>query len=465
MFNSKYLGVLSSFWPLLLVGAAPLDSPLRPVVELEETVYTYVSANNGAGPMWCAGSTCLFRSDDRLYATGLETVPDAKPLNNCRWVLFERSSPGWQRRYVDDGLTREPAPLVGFDDGRVWVSGNPTLGTGPEPGGGPAKPELWAFSGTFSDPPTRHFPEWKGTPSFREHSYRSFAADGPNAELIILQNIGYGYAEWSFRDADGQWPAKGQLQWPIGHDYEPTIPVRLCYPNVALVNRAVHFFGIGDIVEPNPTWRQFKHELTGNRWDYVFRRLYYAWTPDIIDEPFSSWTEIASREATAGFIWPCDLWIDGHGRAHLLWTERALDERLRERFFPEGQQSHTLNYAVIEQGKEIRRHRLLESTDSRPGLVSGRARFHVLPNEALLVVAYVSGTDVDGRTVAENRVGRIDEDGTLRQFVTVPLERPFTNFFTATPRGGSKPSNILEFLGTVSGGGQAIGYAKVRIEP
>ncbi|MBI4621802.1 MAG: hypothetical protein HY736_01110, partial [Verrucomicrobia bacterium] len=32
---------------------------LAPVVEIEEDVYTYANANNGAGPMWCAGSTTL----------------------------------------------------------------------------------------------------------------------------------------------------------------------------------------------------------------------------------------------------------------------------------------------------------------------------------------------------------------------------------------------------------------------
>src|SRR5690349_15546897 len=62
-------------------GAELESSPnyplLAPVVEIEEDVYTYSNADNGAGPMWCSGSTCLVRSGEHLFASGLETVPDA----------------------------------------------------------------------------------------------------------------------------------------------------------------------------------------------------------------------------------------------------------------------------------------------------------------------------------------------------------------------------------------------------
>ena len=55
------------------VGAGELiASPpaLRPIVEAEEDVYTSTPANNGAGPTWCHGSTCLVR------ITVAEGVPD-----------------------------------------------------------------------------------------------------------------------------------------------------------------------------------------------------------------------------------------------------------------------------------------------------------------------------------------------------------------------------------------------------
>src|ERR1043166_2963575 len=73
-------------------------SPVRlmPVVELEEDVYRYEPANNGAGPMWCSGSTCLVRIGEEVFASGLETLKEGKPLNNCRWTLFNRESRGWK---------------------------------------------------------------------------------------------------------------------------------------------------------------------------------------------------------------------------------------------------------------------------------------------------------------------------------------------------------------------------------
>ena len=60
---------------------------IAPVVEVEEDIDSDTNAQNGAGPMWCTGSTTLVRTGDRLFASGLKTIPEAKPLNNCRWML------------------------------------------------------------------------------------------------------------------------------------------------------------------------------------------------------------------------------------------------------------------------------------------------------------------------------------------------------------------------------------------
>jgi hypothetical protein len=67
---------------------------LRPVVEVEEEVYRYEPADNGAGPLWCSGSTCLVRIGGEVFASGLETPPGVPPLNNCRWLLFRRGARG-----------------------------------------------------------------------------------------------------------------------------------------------------------------------------------------------------------------------------------------------------------------------------------------------------------------------------------------------------------------------------------
>jgi hypothetical protein len=451
---------------VLCASASARAAGLAPVVEIEEDVYTYTNANNGAGPMWCSGSTSLVRVGDEVFASGLETIPDAKPLNNRRWVLFRRGAKGWERVWMDTGRTREPSPLAAFHDGRVFVSANPTLGSGPEPGGGPARPEVFQFTASdLRSPPLPLKPVWQGSPRFSEHSYRSFAADGAAGEFVLFQNIGYKHAEWTFRDRAGNWSAQGQLKWPWGAEYDKPEPIRVCYPNVALRGRAVHFFGVSDIVEPYQAWREFKRELTGQQWDYDFRRLFYTWTRDITKEPFAEWIEIASRDKTCGWVSPGDLWLAPNGEVHLLWTERAIDERLRAKFFPEAKQSHSLNYAVLREGKMVRRRTLMESTEVKPSLVGSAGRFQVTPDNRLFVVCYASGTEADGRRVSENRVMEILPDGTASAPVRLPLAKPFTSYFTTTVRAGSPPSGTLEMLGPRGGAGNTMSYARVRLLP
>ena len=210
--SSLRLAVLLIFTVLTwALDAEPVNTGpnLRPVVEAEEDIYTYQPANNGAGPLWCHGSTCLVRIGDDVFASGLETLENAKPLNNCRWTLYQRDKNGWQLQQADPtGRTREPCPLAGFPDGRLFLSVNPTL-TEKDAYSGPARPEILQFAARDAKAPfERLLPVWDGTPAFTEHSYRSFAADGPGHELILLQNIGYTHAEWTFRDRTAAGPPK-----------------------------------------------------------------------------------------------------------------------------------------------------------------------------------------------------------------------------------------------------------------
>ncbi len=406
-------------------------------VEIEEDVYTYKSPDNGAGPLWCQGSTCLTRLGTDVFASGLETLSEVKPLNNCRWLLFKREPTGWRKVRTDvTGRTREPCPLVVFPNGHLLLSVNPTL-TEPNAYSGPARPEILQFATADLEAPFQTLlPVWKDSPQFTEHSYRSFAADGPAHELILFQNIGYTHAEWAFRDRTGTWSARGQLQWPGGATYAKPQPIRVCYPDVALRNRTVHFCGVSDIVEPNPKWRAYKKQLTGREWDYDFRRLFYTWSADITSGKFADWIEIASREKTCGWISPGDLWVAPDGAALLLWTERAIDERLRPKFFPDAKQSHALNYAVVRNGKITLRKTLLLAEENGAREIPGRARFQVTPDNRLFVIFYVSGRNADGQAVSENRILELLPDGSTTPALRIPLKKPFTDFFTATVRGG-----------------------------
>lgn len=450
-----------------LTAAEPSGQAAAPgfeaVVEAESPVYRFEPANNGAGPLWCGGSSCLVRAAGKVFASGIETLAAQKPLNNCRWLLFGLEGDRWKRLHADPvGLTREPSPLVAFHDGRFFLSANPTLAPGEY--SGPARPEILEFdSHDPALPGSVTTPKWQGDPRFTEHSYRSFAADGARGEMILLQNIGYTHAEWTFRNQDGDWSASGRLTWPWGADYAKPEPIRVCYPNVALQDRAVHFCGVSDIIEPNPKWRAFKRELTGQQWDYDFRRLFYTWTPDITREAFRPWVEIASREDTCGWITPGDLWVDPDRRVHLVWSERALDERLRPRFFPEEKQSHAVNYAIIQEGHVVHRRCLMIAAEGDNVPIPSAPRFHIDTKGSLFVVLYVSGPNGTGGTLSENRVLALSERGTVAGSVTLPLAHPFTQFFTATVRAGSPPSDTLELLGHAPGLGNEVRYARIRL--
>lgn len=448
---------------LASLAAAPAP---RVKVEVEEEVYSFTPSNNGSGPSWCSGSTCIVRVGDQVVASGVETLPDAQPLNNVRWVLFERGADGWRQRAADPiDRTREPSPLVTLGGQRVLLSANPTLATDRSTYAGPARPAILEFS-------ARHWnrgwqtiwPVWEGTPKFTEHSYRSFAADRDSRSLIVFQNIDYTHAEWAFLDRHGTWSAHGKLPWPEGPAADKKHPIRVCYPDVTVRGRAVYFCGVSDIVEPNLAWRAYKKELTGREWDYDFRRLFFTWTPDITRQPFRPWMEVASRDATCGWISPGDMWVAADGAVHLVWMERALDERLRPKFFPEAKQTHALRYAVLREGRVEHRATILEAVEGGARATPSAGRFHVTPDRRLFVMCYVGGADSAGQPISENRLYEIGHNGSISEPAKIPLRVPFTSYFTATPRAGNALSHVLDVLGHRVNGSTNISYARLRVK-
>src|SRR5437867_10958812 len=96
---AQRIGLIASWTCVALcgldaAGARAAGPELNPVVEIEEDVYKYEPADNGAGPTWCSGSSCLVRIGDEVFASGLETITNAKPLNNCRWTLYQSGPSG-----------------------------------------------------------------------------------------------------------------------------------------------------------------------------------------------------------------------------------------------------------------------------------------------------------------------------------------------------------------------------------
>ncbi|MEN6403903.1 MAG: PKD domain-containing protein [Armatimonadia bacterium] len=443
--------------------AAP---PLLPAVEVEEPLYTYQPADNGAGPLWCYGSTCLARLGDEVFASGIETIPNQKPLNNVRWMLYQRKPKGWQLMQSDPtGRQREPCPLGILSDGRLLLTSNPTL-TPPDAYNGSAQPQVLVFdTKDLSKKATVSLPQWDGTPPFSEHSYRGFCADGVNNEALYFNNIGYDTIHWSFLDREGKWAKFGKLSVPFGAEFEKPEPIRICYHNMALKNRAAHTMGVSDIIEPVREWREYKLILNkGKTWDYDFRRLYYCYTPDITKEAWKPWILVADCDKTCGHITNLDMWLDDQGRAHLLWLEQSVwNPLMRDKFFPEVPITYALMYGIVDQGKVVCKSRLAfggEKQESKE--IPGYARFQATPDGRLFVFYFTSGSDASGRTFSENRLMEVYRDGSHGEPVRVALEHPFTAFMTATERGGSAPSATLDIYGQAPAV-PGISYARISL--
>jgi len=472
--ESRMVTVCLALTALVVCAAVASAQPLSPVVEAEETVYSYTPADNGADPMWCWGSTCLARVGKDLFASGLETLPNVKPLNNVRWLLFQREAQGgWQLLQADPrDRTREPRPLAGFADGRLLMSVNPTLVTDPQhEGGGPARPEILEFSAANPQAPPRHIlPALEGEPSFNDHSYRTFSADGATGEAILFQNIGYDGSHWALLDRSGDTVKTGYLQWPAlrAGDIEPYggARCRVNYPNVFLRNRAVYLCG-GAAFD---NWDRVtdpvaQKALMGRQWGNRWRRLFFTWSPDVTTAPWRDWVEISNTMATGGWLFPGDLWLDDTGLVHLLWFEGPIDLRLRNAHFLDiTHRPNTIMYAQVRDGRVLRRQALLAGGEgSGPLVPESKPRFHIAPGGRLFVVYCASDFVPPKQRTYTNWIAEIGPDGAPGEPVKLPLQTPLRDFFTATPRGGAAPSWVLDLLGRRVGSQNTIHYARVRL--
>ncbi len=486
------------------------SSSVEVAVDAEETVYSSRYSNNGASPMWCFNNTCLVRQDGDVFVSGYERIPGAPPMNDCRWVLWQRTADGWQRRQADEaGRQREPCPLACLPDGRLLLSSNPTLLPPEASGGGPARPELLEFAAAQPQAaPFARVPGWQGQPAFSEHSYRTLAVDAAAGEAILFQNAGYANAEWALLDRQGQWRG-GQLPFPryAPDDLAPfgASHGRVNYPVVALHDRAAHVCGavaydnwdrvktVADLglgADPNTAGASgMAGRQRGNR----TRRLLYAWTAKIGEQAFSDWLEIDNTFGDGGWLFATDLHVDATGLLHLLWFRSPMLKPLRDALYPDIKRVYRIEYATLRDGKVLTRRTLVRAGEGadpaiptdldqvgRPYvLLNGERilgdaiptpRFHVTPGGRLFVVYYVS----DGKGLSENRILEITPDGKACAPVTLPLKYPLTQFFTASPRAGCPPADTLDLLGHRRGGWKpqegflewdgTTSYARVRIK-
>lgn len=425
-------------------------------VEAEEIVTRYTPANNGAGPMWCYGSTVIARQNDDIYLSVIETGKDVPLLCNTRWQLWHRSTDGWRLGQSEKNYRqREPCPIAVFQQGPIFLSVNPST----EPPGtkyGPCQPLVLEFDPANLNKPAKTYePKWADGTYFTDHSYRGFAADGINGELLLL-NINAKTSDQfvSYRDSQGEWHQKGTI----------TFPIRSCYPQVALRDGSAHVMAIGDIVEPVAEWQKLKFEKLKRKWDYVFRRLFYTYTDDIRSTKFRTPIEIDTVEETGGHISNFDLYVDETGAVHLLYLKRPHQyDFIRDKYFPGQAMTTHLEYVVVKDGKIVSKRSLAEMPSNATGIEPSFGRFHVGKAGELYVI--VAGTGIEkGQRKFGNYIGRIDTNDGKPMFKRIELKHPFHNFFTNTPRGGSKPSDVIDLFG-IADDHPNLRYAQIRIEP
>jgi len=425
-------------------------------VQAEEILSRYENPNNGSGPMWCYGSPTLVRDGERVFAAVPEVGKDVKPLCNTRWQLFCREpGRGWERVHVSPRFDeREPCPLVRLPGGRILLSVNPAVRqSGQYPDGRTThvcEPHLLEFSAADPrKPPVAIQPTWDKPYTFTEHSYRGIAADRLAGEILLLNILAHEGQAWTFRDRSGAWSRQGLL----------TFPRRACYPQVALRNRAACILAISDIVEPNPQWRAFKKQKTGQEWDYDFRILYFTSTPDLTTQPFSPALTVASRDATCGHIRNLDLWIGPDGDAHVIYLDRNIwHPFMRDQFFPGTPITIALKYSRVSGGKVTETRTIVEHVEGQPdkALVPNYGALHATPDGRLFLIYYLGGGDVTDN-YAVQLLPRTDAAP-----VKLALQHPLRDFFTASERLGTEPSNTIDLYGH-GPEPMTIRYAQVRI--
>ena len=342
-------------------NAAPFDVHVE-VEEIACELPAYQLTNNGSGMFWSSGSTQMVRVGERLFVSAFEAVPGAAPLNNARWALYERRPEGWTLCQRDEkDRTREPCSLATSYSGRLLMSVNPTLAplvhAPAKAVGGPARPEFLEFDSAHPQQKPQHLvPTWSENPTFTEHSYRAFSADGKNGEFILFNKIGTSQTAWAFLDQDGAWKT-GLLTWPKGEDPKYSVwrgertPVN--YADVILSDRQVHYIGQSPIniwnrIDPanRETWGR-------DKWGWRMRKLHYAWTPDIKTKPFSEWILVDDTMDEGGTVGMGDSWLAPDGRLHLVWQREPINGKLRDLHFPDIKRDWQVCYGILEQGKLI----------------------------------------------------------------------------------------------------------------
>lgn len=234
-----------------------------------------------------------------------------------------------------------------------------------------------------------------------------------------------------------------------------------------LSDRAVHFVGhsaynIWDRIDPAQT------ETWGRaNWGGRFRKIHYAWTPDVADAPFTEWTVVDSTMDNGGTLLLGDSWLDSDGRVHVVWMREPIHPGLRDQHFPDIERDRHLCYGTLQDGRVLETRVLCSGGETTgPLWPQGRPRFHITPDHTLYILYSLRGASAETRSQTGNYAVRVEPDGSVSEPVRIPLERPFTMCFTATPRSGNALTDTADLLIADTIDGQpVVRYARLAFRP
>jgi hypothetical protein len=159
-----------------------------------------------------------------------------------------------------------------------------------------------------------------------------------------------------------------------------------------------------------------------------------------------------------------DLWLAKDGAAHLLYLQRSVaSAAMRNRFFPGVPVTVSLEHCVVRNNQVARRQTILAGGEGVGSEYPAYARFHANQDGRLFVLASVRTESAGAKAVFDNRIIEILPDLRHSESMRLDLRYPFVNFITATERGGSRPSNIIDVLGICVGASTNIRYAALRL--
>lgn len=453
-----------------LPGAAA--DRLQVTVAVDEVATTHGDFGHAMYALWNHGSTSIVRLGDTVVASGIARLPDREPLNNVVCLLGTRKGGGaWQWAPMDvSGPTREPCPLgliAGEDKVVVTTSRVTDFDTRFYAAVEPAVVTYRLDEGRAErDATVEPWSPRDDVGLFWDHSRRSVAVDPDAARVFMMVNAGpsHSHAEWMVHDFDKGSTVKGKVEWPKLKLPKGQAAV-LAYAQSALRGQGGHLFAVLDVPEPVKAWNTFKTRGDPKAWDYVFRRLYYSWTPRISAEPFGDWVEVANVEGTAGEIRAGDLSVEADGTVHLVWTEyQTWPPALKDTFFPDLEQVYRLQYAKISKGEVVSRRTLLASRENDKGNVGAptTARFHRLADGRLVVIYSLLARPP--RWATTNSLMVLGEDGAPGQIIDLALSRPMISFFTASERAGSSPSDSIDLFGIEDWSSKEVRYVRLDLK-